>query len=78
MRSPSLKEQLFTRQWLRGKPCGQEYALIKAGTDGLRYFPIQIPTKVLFPGVLLYFIISFNYKGGTYTGVVVLLYQEAS
>lgn len=43
-----------------GKPCGRQCALIKAGTDGLSYFPIQIPTEVLFPGVLLCFIISFK------------------
>lgn len=42
----------FQQAEAAGKPCGQEYAGIGAGTDGLSYFPTQIPTKVLLPGAL--------------------------
>lgn len=75
-------EAAFHQAEAAEKPCGQKYALTKVGADGLRYFPIQIPTKVLFLGVLLCFIISFKpstfIKGYVYTGVVVLLCQEIS
>ena len=41
---------------MAGKPCGQEYApTLQAAADGLSYFPIQILTKVLLPGILLHF-----------------------
>ena len=46
---------------MAGKPCGQEYApTLQAAADGLSYFPIQILTKVLLPGILLHFSISFK------------------
>lgn len=57
---PMPGEAAFHHAVAAGKPCEQKYALMEAGADGLSYFPIQIPTKVLFPGVLLCFIISFK------------------
>lgn len=57
---PFQRGAAFQQAVAAGKPCGQEHAPFQAGADGLSFFPIQIPTKVFFPGVLLGFITSFN------------------
>lgn len=58
MSSPSPRGAASSWAVAVGKPCGQECGPIQAGADGLS--PLPIPTKVLFPGVLLHFIISFK------------------